>query len=421
MLQRFETLFKDTYIGQNPTANRGKFLVLPLSFSRVSPDDATKSFNDYINAMVRDFSKRYCKSGHLEESIDINPSNCFDSLTNLFTTVKRSKQQVYLIVDEYDSFANAAMLNIDTSENDIGSKQYRHLIASKESLLRNFGNTVKDESTTGAIGRMFFTGITPMAFADALSGLNMVDDITHHPMFTSVVGFIRKDLDDALDKMGMTDKDQCERCLAKMESHFNGYRFRFGQKEGVYNPQACLRYLRSLIVTGEAPSPVLDPNIATPSDNMIHFLARHAQSDKAFEGQVTITWKQVLFGKVVRRLQPSFRSADLVMATKCESAIVSLAYYHGYLTHAKEPRVLDVSGSLVTLECPNQEIQRIILSTLSLESEQMFPVFNELLKAKEERDEASFARVFDEVLKLGCKWLSDVPLPQAILGLPGPK
>ncbi|RYG98649.1 hypothetical protein EON65_51175, partial [archaeon] len=295
------------------------------------------------------------------------------------------------------------------------------LIASKESLLRNFGNKVKAASTTGAIGRMFFTGITPMAFADALSGLNMVDDISHHPMFTSVVGFIRKDLEDALDKMGMTDKDQHERCLAKMQSHFNGYRFRFGQQEGVYNPQACLRYLRSLIVTGKAPSPVLDPNIATTSDNMIRFLARHAQSDKAFEGQVTITWKQVLFGKVVTELQPSFRSADLVMAPHCEFAIVALAYYHGYLTHAKEPRVLDVSEGLVTLECPNQEIQRIILSTMSQGSKELRPVFNELLKAKEERDEASFARIFVEVLKLGCKWLSDVPLPQAILGLPGPK
>ncbi|RYE55396.1 MAG: hypothetical protein EOP48_10330, partial [Sphingobacteriales bacterium] len=158
-------MFKDTYIGQNPTANQGKFLVLPLSFSEVSPDDATKSFQNYINSKVLEFSKRYCKSKHLEEPIDINPSDCFDSLTRLFTTVKSSKQQVYLIVDEYDSFANATMLNIDTSENDIGLRQYRHLIASKESLLRNFGNKVKAASTTGAIGRMFFTGITPMAFA----------------------------------------------------------------------------------------------------------------------------------------------------------------------------------------------------------------------------------------------------------------
>ncbi|RYH06390.1 hypothetical protein EON65_42940 [archaeon] len=125
------------------------------------------------------------------------------------------------------------------------------------------------------------------------------------------------------------------------------------------------------------------------------------------------------FWQIVRRLQPSFRSADLVMPTKCESAIVTLAYYHYYLTHAKEPRALDVSEGLATLECPNQELQRIIFSTLSLESEQMLPAFNELLKSKEERDEASVARVFGELLKLGCKWLGDVPLPQAILGLPG--
>ncbi|RYH06389.1 hypothetical protein EON65_42935 [archaeon] len=69
--------------------------------------------------------------------IDINPSDCFDSLTNLFNTVKRFKQQMYFIVDEYDSFANAVMMTINTSEKDIGLKQYRQLIASNESLLRS--------------------------------------------------------------------------------------------------------------------------------------------------------------------------------------------------------------------------------------------------------------------------------------------
>ncbi|RYH05672.1 hypothetical protein EON65_44055 [archaeon] len=74
-------------------------------------------------------------------------------------------------------------------------------------LLRTFGNTVEVASTAGAIGRMFFTGITPMAFAGTLSGLNMVDDISDYPAFSTLMGLIRKDLEDALDKMGITDKD----------------------------------------------------------------------------------------------------------------------------------------------------------------------------------------------------------------------
>ncbi|RYH05673.1 hypothetical protein EON65_44060 [archaeon] len=57
-----------------------------------------------------------------------------------------------------------------------------------------------------------------------------------------------------------------------MQSPFNGYRFHFGQQEDVYNSQVCFRYLRSLIVTGRAPSPILDPNMAITSDNIIHFL-----------------------------------------------------------------------------------------------------------------------------------------------------
>ncbi|RYG69346.1 hypothetical protein EON64_02920 [archaeon] len=90
-------------------------------------------------------------------------------------------------------------------------------------------------------------------------------------------------------------------------------------------------------------------------------------------------------------------------------------------THAKEPQVLDVSEGLVTLECPNQELQRIILAQLPKGSKELRPVFNELLKAKEERDEARFAKNYSELVKLGCKWLGYVPLPQVILGLPGPR
>ncbi|RYG97984.1 hypothetical protein EON65_52030 [archaeon] len=74
----------------------------------------------------------------------------------------------------------------------------------------------------------------------------------------------------------------------------------------------------------------------------------------------------MLFGKVVNVLQPRLRSADLFITTKCKSTVMPLTYYHGYLNHAQHPRVVDVSKGFVTLKCPNQELQRIILSTLVL-------------------------------------------------------
>jgi hypothetical protein len=60
-------LFKGTYIGQNPTVDRGKFLLLTLSFGDINADDETAdSFHNYINSITSDFSKRYYQSGYLE-------------------------------------------------------------------------------------------------------------------------------------------------------------------------------------------------------------------------------------------------------------------------------------------------------------------------------------------------------------------
>jgi hypothetical protein len=382
--QKFGALFKGTYIGKNPTADRGKFLVLSLSFSEVNVNDVEGSFHDVINDSVADFSKRYFKSGHLEESIVVNPTNCFSSLSRLFTAVKRSGKQVYLIVDEYDSFANRAMITIDTSKGDLGMEQYRKLIASKESLLRLFGDKVKSHSST-SIGRMFFTGITPVAFADALSGLNMVDDISDHPGFTSLVGFTDKDLQVALCKIGINESD-LQQHLTSMKRHFNGYRFRANQVDGVYNPQACLYYMRSIVRTGKAPYPILDPNISTSSDNVVQFLARHALSKEVFTTNhvsMTMTWKEMIFGLVSVELSTNFRSSDLFIAGKCETALLSLAYYHGYLTHVEG---IDNPDRLASLKCPNLEMQRIILSNLVPPDSKH--VINEILAAEEKGDQA---------------------------------
>jgi hypothetical protein len=165
-------------------------MVLSLSFNKVDDTNIEQGFNNYINRAIVGFSERYHEAGLLKRPIDINPSDAMDSFESMLDGVVQSKHKLYLIVDEYDSSANRLLLNIDTSVDDIGLKQYSHLIASKESILRAFGNMVKSGSRN-AIARMFFTGVTPMAFCDALSGLNMVEDISSSLKFALTLGLVR--------------------------------------------------------------------------------------------------------------------------------------------------------------------------------------------------------------------------------------
>jgi hypothetical protein len=242
---------------------------------------------------------------------------------------------------------------------------------------------------------MFFTGITPMAFADAFSGLNMVKDITDHPDFYLLLGFTDKDVQHALCQTGINGSD-LQQHPTKMRIHFNGYRFNANQVDGIYNAQACLYYLCAIAKTGKAP----DENISSPPDNVVEFLIRMFESSKNVG--MAMTWKEMIFGLVTEKLNTNIRSADLLMPYNRERALLSLAYYHGYLTHAAQtPQEVDNAEHLSSLKYPDlDEMQRVILARLTLDySKQFYPVINDILDAEEKRDKERRELIIQQELK----------------------
>ena len=100
-------------------------------------------------------------------------------MRKLYSAIRKAGKEIYLIVDEYDSFANELILQIDTSTADFGSSQYFSKLLDKESILRIWGKELKQgtEGSFPAIGRMFFTGVTPIAFSYALLSFDIVKDV----------------------------------------------------------------------------------------------------------------------------------------------------------------------------------------------------------------------------------------------------
>ena len=125
---------------QLTTTEMGKYLVLRLSFSDVASDeDIERTFRNCINGAVLDFSNKSVKAGLLDGPINVNPENHLYSLNRLFSKVELSGRQIYLIVDEYDSFITRLLLSVDTSKPDLGLKEYETVVSGKESMLRNWG------------------------------------------------------------------------------------------------------------------------------------------------------------------------------------------------------------------------------------------------------------------------------------------
>ena len=104
--EKFERLYKDTYIGKNPTKLKNKYHILRFNFSGIdtSTEESTiKGFKESVMISIYGFVKKY--------SIDfvVSPELTAEGLLNsLIETFKSQKvgEKIYVIIDEYDHFAN---------------------------------------------------------------------------------------------------------------------------------------------------------------------------------------------------------------------------------------------------------------------------------------------------------------------------
>jgi len=323
-------------------------LVLRLSFSSVSSDgDVEKNFNTYINNAVRKFSRKYCSAKLLSEPIDVNPEDALDSLQSLFGEVRLSGQQIYLIVDGCDSFVSRLMFSVNTSRSDNGLSEYKDLVSRKESMLRDWGDVIKD-GTCGTIARSFYTGVQPV---DGLSSLSMALDLTFNPRFAGMFGLTSDDVRRGLRRIGHLTEQQRSDYLEQMREQYDGYRFVRTQEEAVYNPQYVHYFLNHLDRLGVPPESLIDSAVSNGNDNVAAFLLSKQKSISRFSLQNSLMGIMAPQAMEIFELDmvPRFRSNELFAGGMMGKCLISLAYYHGFLTYKtdKEGRTFLTSPNLV--------------------------------------------------------------------------
>ena len=112
---KFNKLFSDTYIGKNPTNLKNSYHVLQFNFSGISTDsiDSTiNGFKEVISASIDGFIKKY--------NLDffVNPQLSAEGLLNSLIEafkIQRASEKIYVIIDEYDQFANE-LLSFNTDQ-----------------------------------------------------------------------------------------------------------------------------------------------------------------------------------------------------------------------------------------------------------------------------------------------------------------
>jgi hypothetical protein len=147
--ERFEEFFKGTWIYDNPTNERGKYLVLKFNFSLIDPGmkKTEESFLLYLKEKSTVFLSRYKTFLEVDDKLalkEIEKMNSpSDILRRLINFCNISNRKVYVIIDEYDNFANT-ILSMS------GADAYEELTHGAGSF-RSFFNVLKGGTTETGI------------------------------------------------------------------------------------------------------------------------------------------------------------------------------------------------------------------------------------------------------------------------------
>jgi len=328
LADQFEDIFGNTRIGKNPTKRRNSYFILKWDFSCVDPAGAPaeirQSLYDHINDRIKAFVAYY--KNYIDQDIEINPDNALSSMESLLGAIRNAPHPVYLLIDEYDNFANEVMTG---SRKEPGA--YESLVYG-DGLLQTLFKAVKAAASESLFERTFITGVSPVAMSDITSGYNIAENIYLEPEFNDLCGFCENEIQDAVnrvaDSRGMIKKEAAA-ALEMMRSYYNGYAFSPGAKSNVYNPTLCLYFLKRLEKNRAYPDNMLDANLAT-DDEKLHYISRLMEGEQlildliAEKNSVSVPKLEDRFG--IRQMREA-GSGDV-------SFIASFLYYFGILTMA---------------------------------------------------------------------------------------
>ncbi|MDD4157442.1 MAG: AAA family ATPase, partial [Candidatus Cloacimonetes bacterium] len=116
---RFEELFRDTWILSNPTEERGKYLVMYFNFSAIlkEKDKVQDDFNKYCLKVIDHFTRIYAEYLPADLIYLIKKDNtAHEKLHTIATELTNSKYKIFFFIDEYDNFTNTLLTDFGEGE-----------------------------------------------------------------------------------------------------------------------------------------------------------------------------------------------------------------------------------------------------------------------------------------------------------------
>ena len=313
---RFEFLFKDTYIGKNPTNEKNSYYILKFNFSGIDTTSIERTMGGF-KATVIEAIKYFIGIYNLDFYIN-EAQEAEELLNSVFTafSLQRPNQKIYVIIDEYDHFANE-LLSFHT-------EQFKNLVSKNGKVCKWY--EILKKGTETVVRRIFITGVAPITLDSLTSGFNISKDITRDERFSEMVGFTQNEVIKLMNEQGISEQEQ-KKLLPTMKENYDGYKFSINSENHMYNSNMSLYLLSDYIGRGIMPESLVDVNIASDYSKLSKMLqiCQGEQSKQIIEQ--TVLGKGIIM-PIIEKFNPEIEFGD--------QELISMLFYLGYLTISGE-------------------------------------------------------------------------------------
>ncbi len=345
----FDAMFADTYIGQNPTPLKNNFRILFFEFSGINIDSGMESiykgFRDNISMAINAYFSNY---GYAKYIPKLDSLDSPTSLIKYFFEVAKN-DNIYLLIDEYDQFANAILA--------YNMKEFLEVVG-KGGFVRSFYEVLKTATQIGTVQKMFITGVTPITLDSLSSGFNIVSNISNKKHFNALAGFTQKEVDYSLENsvFKICQKIDKEQLLVKMQEWYNGYLFNNEAKDRIYNATLVNYFISNYdYETCKMPKKMLDANVASDYKAIMK-LFNIGERERNYKVLEELIENNNVIGEIKDRydLNQDFTRDDFI----------TLIYSMGFITIKDE-----ITSGLYEFKIPNYVIKILYFNYFAVELE----------------------------------------------------
>ena len=273
---RFQELFGDLYIGQNPTRLRNAYFVMNFNFSGLDTSDVGSFKTSFTESIRNNIEMFFSTHRNILGNVDELEKQLSERKTVrayiefALKIINDFDKKAFIIIDEYDHFAN----DMIAQGQQLSQSRYEENIWAN-SVTRDFYETLKI-GTTSVVDKIFLTGITPVMLDDLTSGFNISNNLSLEKDYNEILGLTRCEVDWVMEQINL-DKSLIS---VDIEQMYDGYLFHEKAQNKLFNSTMIFNYFHGLTKSGKDFQYLVDDNLKTDYGRIRNLINQHDNKEK---------------------------------------------------------------------------------------------------------------------------------------------